>query len=319
MSVITLLAFIAQALAQMQPAKNMSDAQDSIEWFVDKLTDRLFGQALKAHNGYLGEMMFGNLGHHTISPCTGSLLSKPRVSSGDVACFQLRSPRPRCGRSIFCATRCDDAHPRPYASVTERVLCRRSLAATLGGLVAAVVQPAPVRASPNSPFLFLKGEIPFRLEATGQKIPVPFLVDTGAAASVMGSRVAEDLGILSQMDRRITGTAEGVGEVPIYGKLTNVPVQFGKVTINIDFYVLESLDLPDDSVVILGIDQMITHRMTIDFESDVVRIGGRAGSSVPILDAGEVAREIQSVKTLNLGTLKFLTSRKRKLKLFPPV
>ena len=68
---------------------------------------------------------------------------------------------------------------------------------------------------------------------------VHLLVDTGASASAMSTRMVAQLGLESKLNQDIVGNAKGVGSSNIVGVVENVECIIGHVEFRLFFMVLE--------------------------------------------------------------------------------
>ena len=109
-------------------------------------------------------------------------------------------------------------------------------------------------------------------------ISVEMLVDTGASSSVLSMPIVRQLGLINRLDRRYMGVAAGVGQARISGKLNNIRCAFGigHVEFPMDFIVLDI----EDSLVILGLDQMRKYKCLVDMEREKLVFGGWNGIEV---------------------------------------
>ena len=116
-------------------------------------------------------------------------------------------------------------------------------------------------------------------------ICVELLVDTGASMSVMSWTLAQQLGLADQLDRRQQGMAHGVGQARILGQIRQVAVRLGhNVEFPMDFCIL---DLPDNKLLLLGLDQMRKYKCIVDLEDEVLLFGGKGGVEVQLLPADD--------------------------------
>eukprot|EP00930_Biecheleria_cincta_P025441 TRINITY_DN18118_c0_g1_i1.p1 TRINITY_DN18118_c0_g1~~TRINITY_DN18118_c0_g1_i1.p1 ORF type:complete len:296 (+),score=49.75 TRINITY_DN18118_c0_g1_i1:134-1021(+) len=141
--------------------------------------------------------------------------------------------------------------------------------------------------APPPQLLFISGEF------TSINRFVPLMVDTGAQSSVLTSHLAEQLGLVNQIDRRFAGVVGGVGTARVVGKLSNLEVRFGELPLAVDFTVLDSTQMPHKSLAILGLDQLAVHHMVVDMDRRVVLVGGCDGYAVRILDPHEIPAEFR--------------------------
>lgn len=108
---------------------------------------------------------------------------------------------------------------------------------------------------------------------------VEILVDTGAQCSVISMPLVRQLNLESRLDSRQQGVAMGVGSAQILGHLRGIPVQMGHVEFSLDFSVLGV----DQSLLILGVDQMRRFKCVVDLDKQMLLFGGRDGVEVPFL------------------------------------
>jgi len=93
---------------------------------------------------------------------------------------------------------------------------------------------------------------------------IDMLVDTGAQMSVISEHLAAQLGLLSSLDRRFQGTANGVGQAKILGKVWDVPVKLGHVEFSLNFSVLNTRQ----DIILLGLDLMRQFKCLVDFSQE---------------------------------------------------
>ncbi|SJM87297.1 probable DNA damage-inducible protein 1 [Zygosaccharomyces bailii] len=105
------------------------------------------------------------------------------------------------------------------------------------------------------------------LEINGH--PVKAFVDTGAQATIMSSKLAENTGLARLIDRRFVGEARGVGTGKIIGKIHQAQVKIETQYIPCSFTVLDTeVDL------LLGLDMLKRHQACVDLQKDVLKIAG---------------------------------------------
>ena len=109
------------------------------------------------------------------------------------------------------------------------------------------------------------------------------MVDTGAQSSVISQRLARQLNIHHQIDRRHQGVASGVGQARIMGRLHNIPCELGHVEFRMDFLVLDV----NEDILLLGLDLMRRYKCIVDLERNVLIFGGQGGVEVHMLPAEE--------------------------------
>lgn len=137
--------------------------------------------------------------------------------------------------------------------------------------------PSPLS---NNPFAASSSHMATILCAIGN-ISVEMLIDTGAQSSVLSMPIVRQLGLMNRLDRRYMGVAAGVGQARISGKISNVICSFGvgHVEFPMDFTVLDI----NDSLVILGLDQMRKYKCLVDMEREKLVFGGSNGIEVGML------------------------------------
>jgi hypothetical protein len=124
---------------------------------------------------------------------------------------------------------------------------------------------------------------------------VKLLVDTGASSSAMSLDMAQNLGLLSKLNRNVYGSAKGVGSSNIVGILENIELIFQhnkNLEFRLCFLVLDSPTLP---CCILGLDQMRKYKCQIDLDAKELVFGGKGGVTVPFLpqyQAQQVAQQM---------------------------
>ena len=138
--------------------------------------------------------------------------------------------------------------------------------------------PSPLS---NNPFAASSSHMATILCAIGN-ISVEMLIDSGAQTSVLSMPIVRQLGLMNRLDRRYyMGVAAGVGKARISGKINNVICAFGvgHVEFPMDFIVLDI----NDSLVILGLDQMRKYKCLVDMEREKLIFGGSNGIEVDML------------------------------------
>lgn len=68
-------------------------------------------------------------------------------------------------------------------------------------------------------------------------------------------------------------------------------VRFGELELGVDFLVLDSSQMPSKNLAILGLDQLAVHHMVVDLDVREVRIGGRDGYALRMLETYEIPAE----------------------------
>lgn len=106
------------------------------------------------------------------------------------------------------------------------------------------------------------------LEGRINNNPVRFLLDTGAAISVMDFEIMTMLKLNNLLDRKFNGQVIGVGSKPIEGKLNYIEIQFDFGYVPASFSIIK-----DINTIILGMDFIQSFGLIIDFKNRVVKIG----------------------------------------------
>jgi len=170
------------------------------------------------------------------------------------------------------------AHELSLADQTARDAAIARSLATLGSGVDDALshthQPFGLAAQPsNSGMLYVAAEI-------GES-EVEMLVDTGAQMSVISEPLANQLGLLSHLDRSRQGIANGVGQAKIEGHVKDIPVRLGHVEFPLTFSVLQT----QQPLLILGLDQMRRFNCLVDLQRSCLVFGGHGGVEVPFVES----------------------------------
>jgi predicted aspartyl protease len=110
---------------------------------------------------------------------------------------------------------------------------------------------------------------------------IDMLVDTGAQMSVLSEPLAAQLGLLSRLDRRFQGMANGVGQAKILGKVFDVPVKLGHVEFSLNFSILST----QSHIILLGLDLLQQFKCMVDLERKCLVFGGSEGVRVPFVSS----------------------------------
>ncbi|VWU48554.1 DNA damage-inducible protein 1, putative [Hepatocystis sp. ex Piliocolobus tephrosceles] len=93
-------------------------------------------------------------------------------------------------------------------------------------------------------------------------------VDSGAQASIMSKRCAEQCNILRLMDKRFTGIAKGVGTKNILGKIHMIDIKIGNCFYAVSLTIIDEYDLD----FIFGLDMLRRHQCSIDLKKNALII-----------------------------------------------
>ncbi|KAH9577732.1 hypothetical protein LSM04_001579 [Trypanosoma melophagium] len=131
---------------------------------------------------------------------------------------------------------------------------------------------------------------------------VKAFIDSGAQRSIISARLAEECGLTRLINTKWKYLLRGVGSREALGHIHMAVVNLGGLYIPCSFCVLE-----DDNIdLIIGLDQLKRHRMTIDLKENCLRIEDTA---IPFLPDHEVPvsnpsgeEELQKSKKENKST-----------------
>jgi DNA damage-inducible protein 1 len=131
------------------------------------------------------------------------------------------------------------------------------------------VQEDLTRAFENTPEFFT----PINMLYIGCQINdiyITAFVDTGAQVSIMNLDTARRCNLLERIDTKNRGTVVGVGSQQSVGYVYHVDMMLGQYIIPCNFMILRTG--PD---IIIGLNIMKTHRISIDMGEGAIKIGGQ--------------------------------------------
>lgn len=119
------------------------------------------------------------------------------------------------------------------------------------------------------------------VSAAVNNVPLKAFVDSGAQVTVMSQQCAERCGIAHLLDKRFSGVVRGVGQARIIGRVHLALLELAGEVMECSFTVVEK----QGTELLLGLDMLRKHAMSIDLEHDSLRVRGRA---IPFLPEAEV-------------------------------
>ena len=113
-----------------------------------------------------------------------------------------------------------------------------------------------------------------------ENIPTEFVIDTGAGGCMIAKDYLDRLGYAIEKPTKLTfTTATGVRAVPL-GKVHEIPVKLGDITVPIDMVVVQTTTYE----VILGTEWLDKVHAVIDFNAQKMKITRRGKSSIIPID-----------------------------------
>ncbi|PON47238.1 Ubiquitin [Parasponia andersonii] len=114
-------------------------------------------------------------------------------------------------------------------------------------------------------------------------VPLKAFVDSGAQSTIISKSCAERCGLLRLLDQRYKGTAHGVGQTEILGRIHVASIKIGNIFYPCSFTVLDSPNME----FLFGLDMLRKHQCIIDLKDNVLRVGG-GEVSVPFLQEKDI-------------------------------
>eukprot|EP00002_Diphylleia_rotans_P010540 TRINITY_DN2101_c0_g1_i2.p1 TRINITY_DN2101_c0_g1~~TRINITY_DN2101_c0_g1_i2.p1 ORF type:complete len:454 (+),score=109.63 TRINITY_DN2101_c0_g1_i2:31-1362(+) len=111
-------------------------------------------------------------------------------------------------------------------------------------------------------------------------VPVKAFVDSGAQSTIMSIQCAERCGIMRLVDKRFAGTAVGVGQSKIIGRVHMAQMKIGNSFFASSFTILENINTD----FLLGLDMLKKHSCTIDLKRNLLVIGNEEVTFLPEKD-----------------------------------
>ena len=122
-------------------------------------------------------------------------------------------------------------------------------------------------------------------EVNGHKMAA--FIDSGAQMSVMGYKTAEKCGLSRLIDKKWGGTAVGVGQTKIVGRVHMAMVKIAGQFLPMSISVLEA----ENMEFLVGLDQLKRHQMMIDLKNNGLRVD--ENNAVKFLSEHELPKDLK--------------------------
>lgn len=123
--------------------------------------------------------------------------------------------------------------------------------------------------------------------------PVKAFVDSGAQATIISPECAEKCGISHLIDRRHKGTAFGVGQAEIVGRIHMAPIKIGRSFFPCSFTVIGGTNME----FLFGLDNLRHHQANIDLKRNRLVLGDEEVEFLPESELPASAKALASAPT----------------------
>lgn len=120
--------------------------------------------------------------------------------------------------------------------------------------------------------------------------PIKVFIDSGAQATIMSIQTAEACGLTHLIDERYQGTAVGVGQATIRGRINMVPIKIGSSFFPCSMTVLEDRKIE----LLIGLDTLKHHQAIIDLKRNCLVLGSQSLEFLPESEIPEAFKNMGS-------------------------